>query len=411
MKPLLVLLFFLPGLSFAGLSLSLDEAEALWRQNNREVRMAEIGVAAASADVTTAAQAPNPELSLNAASISPQEGFGAGRLKDKRMDSTLRMEQLIERGGKRDLRIKGAESRLAAVRYDFVDLSRQQQTLFRRAYYDLLLAQEKLRLANETSSLYETSLNSAQRRQKAGDLAPVDVSRMAVDKARADNDARQARSELEQAQQQLAYLIGREEEASSLLAVDSWPLPQTGELPLPDLSERPDLKAGNERLRAAEADRDLARALRTRDINVGVQMERNLQNAPTNSYGVGISMPIFVWHAHEGEITRAERDLDAASAQLAQKKAAVSGQLAVARSALLAARDRLQRLEGGLLAEAERVARAAELAYGKGAMGLMDLLDARRTVRQVRIEAAVARADYAKAWSDWQLQTEFGKNK
>ena len=85
------------------------------------------------------------------------------------------------------------------------------------------------------------------------------------------------------------------------------------------------------------------------------------------------------------------------------------GQLAQARSALLAARDRLQRLEGGLLADAKRVADAAELAYGKGAMGLMDLLDARRTLRQVQIEAATARADHAKALSDWRLQAGLEK--
>ena len=63
-----------------------------------------------------------------------------------------------------------------------------------------------------------------------------------------------------------------------------------------------------------------------------------------------------------------------------------------------------------MLADAERVAAAAELAYNKGAMGLMDLLDARRTLRQLRIEALTARADYAKALSDWQLAAEYGKN-
>jgi len=43
-------------------------------------------------------------------------------------------------------------------------------------------------------------------------------------------------------------------------------------------------------------------------------------------------------------------------------------------------------------------------------MGLMDLLDARRTLRQIQIEAASARADYAKALSDWQTQAEFRKS-
>lgn len=56
-----------------------------------------------------------------------------------------------------------------------------------------------------------------------------------------------------------------------------------------------------------------------------------------------------------------------------------------------------------MLADAERVAKAAEFAYTRGALGLMDLLDARRTWRQVQLEAAQARADYAKARAAWRM--------
>lgn len=411
MRHLLILLFSFPALAFAGndTALTLPEAESLWRQHSRELKLAETGISGAAADVRAAGQRPNPELSLNFASISPSAGYGAGPLKDKKMDSILRVEQLVERGGKRDLRIKGAEARLAASRLDYDDTARQQLAYLRRAYHDLHLAQEKRRLAGEAAELYGKSLSAAGKRQKAGDLAPVEVSRMAVDKARADNDLRQAQNELELAQQDLAYLIGREGDARSLVAGDDWPALVTNEPGEARLDERPDLKAASQRVAASEADRDLARASRTRNVSVGLQVERNLQNEPTNSFGVGVSVPLFLWHANEGEIQRAESDFDASRLQYEQQKAQVTTLVAQARSALLTARDRLTRLESGLLADAERVAKAAELAYSKGAMGLMDLLDTRRTLRQVQVEAATARADYAKAWSDWQLQAEFGK--
>lgn len=411
MRHLLILLFSFPALAFAGndTALTLPEAESLWRQHSRELKLAETGISGAAADVRAAGQRPNPELSLNFASISPSAGYGAGPLKDKKMDSILRVEQLVERGGKRDLRIKGAEARLAASRLDYDDTARQQLAYLRRAYHDLHLAQEKRRLAGEAAELYGKSLSAAGKRQKAGDLAPVEVSRMAVDKARADNDLRQAQNELERAQQDLAYLIGREGDARSLVAGDDWPALVTNEPGEAGLDERPDLKAASQRVAASEADRDLARASRTRNVSVGLQVERNLQNEPTNSFGVGVSVPLFLWHANEGEIQRAESDFDASRLQYEQQKAQVTTLVAQARSALLTARDRLTRLESGLLADAERVAKAAELAYSKGAMGLMDLLDTRRTLRQVQVEAATARADYAKAWSDWQLQAEFGK--
>lgn len=411
MKPFLILIAALPALALAAppVDLSLREAEKLWQTHSRELRQADVAVAAAGADIKVADQIPNPALSYNAASISRNQGVGGGHLSDKRMDSILRMDQLIERGGKRALRVQSAEARREAAAFDRLDVARTQLADLRRAYYDLLLAQDRQQLTSEASVLYARSLSAAEKRLQAGDLAPVDVSRLAVDKARADNDARQAQSDLEQSREVLAYLIGRELEAAQLRAQDTWPSPENSLPGEGGLAGRPDLQAAQARVGAAEAERDLAKALRTRDVSVGFQVEHYPGNTPVNSMGFGISIPLYLWHNHEGEIERAEHGLDGARLQLEQQKAMAQGQLAQARSALLAARDRLQRLEGGLLADAKRVADAAELAYGKGAMGLMDLLDARRTLRQVQIEAATARADHAKALSDWRLQAGLEK--
>ena len=52
--------------------------------------------------------------------------------------------------------------------------------------------------------------------------------------------------------------------------------------------------------------------------------------------------------------------------------------------------------------EAQSAAAAAEQAYGSGKLGVMDLLDARRGLYSTRIDAAVARSDYAKALAAWQ---------
>jgi len=417
MRNLLLLLLLAPLGAAAQnpVPLSLKEAESQWLEHSRELGLARAAVSGAAADVRTAGQLPNPDLSLNVLSISPGSGFGAGSLKDKKMDSQLRIDQLIERGGKRDLRIKGAEARLAAAGLDLDDTARQQLGVLRYAYYNLRLAQEKLLIARDTAELYGKAAEAGRLRLKAGDLAPVDVSRLQIDKARADSDARQAEADLEQARVTLAYLIGREGDGASLTATDNWPSLEEQALEETQkqapLNQRPDLEAARKRLAAAEADRDLAKAKKNRDVTVGFQLERNLQNAPTNSFGFGVSVPLFIWHEYEGDIARAESDLDVARQQFAQQQAMAIGQVAQARHALLAARDRYRRLEGGLLADAERVAKAAELAYGKGAMGLMDLLDARRTLRQIQFEAASARADYAKALSDWQIQAEYRKNK
>ena len=391
--------------------LSLAEAEALWQEHNRELQLARTAVSGAEADVLTAGQLPNPQVSLNITQISPWSGYGAGPWKDKKMDNVLRLDQLVERGGKRDLRVKGADARLEASRRDLDDTGRQMLLSLQQTYYDLRLAQEKRRLAGESAATYDKGLETGRLRLKAGDISQVELSRLQIDKSRADNDARQTLAELEQAQVALAYLIGREGDAGLLVADDNWPPLGDQQLKRGDLEQRPDVAAARLRMAAAEAARDLAKAQKTRDVTVGVQYEHNMQNEPTNSYGFGVSVPLFIFHEYEGDIARAEADLTAARLIYERTMAQAVGSTDQASSALRSAEERLRRLETGLLADAERVARAAELAYSRGAMNLMDLLDARRTLRQVQIEAATARADYAKALAAWRLQADYGKTK
>jgi outer membrane protein, heavy metal efflux system len=413
MRPLLTLLLLLPFMVLAQTPqrLTLAEAEALWQEHNRELQLARTAVAGAEADVLTASQVPNPQVSLNITQISPWSGYGAGPWKDKKMDNVLRLDQLVERGGKRDLRIKGADARLDASRHDLDHTGKQQLLTLQQTYFDLRLAQEKRRLAGDLAATYDKSLDTGRLRLKAGDISQVELSRLQIDKSRADNDARQTQAELEQAQVALAYLIGRESDAGLLVADDSWPALGDQQLKRGDLEQRPDVAAARLRVAAAESARDLAKAQKTRDVTVGLQYEHNMQNEPTNSYGFGVSVPLFIFHEYEGDIARAEADLTAARLLYERTLAQAIGSADQASSALRSAEERLRRLETGLLADAERVARAAELAYSRGAMNLMDLLDARRTLRQVQIEAATARADYAKALAAWRLQADYGKTK
>lgn len=413
MRRLFIALLLLPVAALAQTPkrLSLAEAEALWQEHNRELQLARTAVSGAEADVLTAGQLPNPQISLNITQISPWSGYGAGPWKDKKMDNVLRLDQLIERGSKRELRVRGADARLDASRRDLDDTGRQMLLILQQTYYDLHLAQEKRRLAGEVAASYDKSLETGRIRQKAGDISQVELSRLQIDKSRADNDARQTQAELEQAQVALAYLIGREGDASLLVADDGWPPLGDRQLKRGDLEQRPDVAAARLRMVAAEAASDLAKAQKTRDVTFGVQYEHNMQSEPTNSYGFGVSVPLFIFHEYEGDIARAEAELTAARLIYERTLAQAVGSADQAGSALRSAEERLRRLETGLLGDAERVAKAAELAYQRGAMNLMDLLDARRTLRQVQLEAATARADHARALAAWRLQADYGTSK
>ena len=71
-----------------------------------------------------------------------------------------------------------------------------------------------------------------------------------------------------------------------------------------------------------------------------------------------------------------------------------------------AAIDRASRVEGEILPLARNVAKAAEFAYGKGATSVLDLLDARRTLKQIELDASQANTDAGKAWAQWSASVE-----
>jgi cobalt-zinc-cadmium efflux system outer membrane protein len=275
--------------------------------------------------------------------------------------------------------------------------------LLRGAYFDLKQAQEKAEILAGTADLFSGTLAAAQRRLKAGDLAAADVAKVQVDYERAQNDARAARAEYARNQFALAYMIGLEAEAADLRPVDAWPQPERA---YPDAVEqaiesRPDVLAARARYEAAEKLRDLARAQRTRDVTIGAQYEHSPGSVPVNSVGFGVSIPLFTGNDFSGDIQKAEVDRYAAQDALARSRAVAGTDLRRAASDLNSTAERLERFDTSLLGAAGRSAQAAEFAFQRGAISVLEVLDARRTHRAVQLEALAARTEHAKALAAW----------
>jgi cobalt-zinc-cadmium efflux system outer membrane protein len=402
------------GLSPDLAALTLGQAEQLLQARNRELQAARRAVEAAQANTLSAGAPPNPTLSLGISQINPSVGVGSGPYRDKIVDSSIRLDQLVERGDKRELRVATARNLESASTEDLSDAYRQQRLGLRSGYYDLLLAQDKLDIARDNASLFERSLQAAELRLKAGDIAAADVSRLRVDALRAQNDARATEAELRRAQLVLAYMIGAEAQANVIRAADPWPASvpvEASDITDELIDRRPDVRAARSRVDAAEKARELARSLRTHDVTVGMQYDHYPVD-PTyaqgsgagtgNSYGVFVSVPLFARYTYEGEIRGAEVGYDTAVEAMDKVRAQARSELMRAFSDLQAAEARLNRYDGSLLEEAKKAADSAEFAYKNGAIGVMDLLDSRRTLRAIQVDAASARNDYAKALGSWQ---------
>jgi cobalt-zinc-cadmium efflux system outer membrane protein len=395
------------------LPLSLPIAEERVARCNRDVRAALDALQMAAADRRIAGQRPNPTLTLGASNVNPHAGLGAGGLRDKTFDSSVHIEQLVERGGKGELRARQAEQLLIAARADVAEQLRLQRLAMRGAFFDLGAAQDRVRVQRDFLSLSSESVNAATRRFEAGEVSRAEANRFRLDAARVANDLRQSLADLQRIRLDLAKLIGAESSAPALEVAIAGVAPAQGMFSAAAAADglRPDVAAARHRFEAAEAARELARSLATRDVTVGVQADRwpaseaNLQGTGV-SYGLSVSVPLHVRHANEGEAARALADRDAARNMVERLEAQSAAERRLAEEDARAALERRARFEKEIGPAARDVAQSAQLAYSRGATGVLDLLDARRSLKAVELDELQARTDAAKAWARLEAANE-----
>jgi cobalt-zinc-cadmium efflux system outer membrane protein len=410
-------------------ALTLAQAEQELARRNPDIAIAHTSIEGATANVTVAGQHPNPTLSLQTTQISPINGIGPGRAYDKTVDSVVAVSLPIERGDKAKLRREAALDQLAGARHDFAETRRQQRLALHQAYYDLKLAEERLANARETRDIADQALAVADRRVRAGDLAAIDRIRLQVDALRTANDVTTAQNDVRQARIALAAVMGMyramalegtrgpvilaPSEIDELTASDPWPPVNDASAfadpaaALAELSWRADVAAADARVAAANAGRAVARSLRTRDVTVGAQLERAPASNSGVTFGVTVSLPLFVRYGYEGEIAKAEADYSTAMLTRTKVRTQAEAEIEKAGAALLSARTRLTNFEAEIVIAARRALDAIGFAYARGAAPLTDLLDARRTWRTTQGDLAQARADHAKALSAWRAATEW----
>ncbi|MGO4811732.1 TolC family protein, partial [Cupriavidus sp. 2MCAB6] len=165
----------------------------------------------------------------------------------------------------------------------------------------------------------------------------------------------------------------------------------------------------------AASARDLARAGRVPDVTVGAQAEHyptspSNQTGSGNSFGVFVSIPLYVRHSFGGEARRAEVDYYAALDDRNRVLLEAQNELERSRNQLEAARLSLKQMMEGVVPTAESVAGSAEFAYSKGASSVLDLLDSRRALRQTRLDAVTAQGEFAKSLAAYRAALQSSPN-
>ena len=364
---------------------------------NRDLRQADALVTGAEAGIRIAGVRPNANLSIDALKVRPTRGFAGDR-----PDTVVRLEQTFERGDKRELRLAQAGSLLEAAQSDRSDTLRQLRSALASAYWQLKSAEAAVALAESDRQSYARLIELARLRLSVGDLAGTDLARIEAEAARASTDADLLQTQRRDQQVALAVLLADESRAGVIATVDEWPQPT--EEPPADIDavveRRPDVIAARARLDAAARQIELARAQRTRDVTVGVQVERD--ETRVNSVGLGISVPIFTGNDFSGDIAAAIASETSAQIALEQVRSAALAELDRLRVRLDVTAAAARRYRDEIVPGTDRATAGVRFAYENGAATLLDLLDALRSQRATRRAAADAYVAHATARSAWQ---------
>lgn len=394
-------------------NLSLKRALELMRARDPNLQSAQAAVDQALADKITAGERPNATLSWSTGKINPAGHNGSGDFWNKSYDTVVSLSQPFERGGKRRYRLDQAEANADAAHADYADSVRGERLAVTQAYWELKRAEEKYKNAQTLATIEHRSIEASEQRLRVGDMPRLDVERMRIDAAAADNAVDSTLGALRDAQVALAALIDVTAQSGELSARDDWPRAAGALDPRLDLdgasepaetvlARRPDMLAALKRVNGADAALRLAHAQTARDITISGQYEHNPvpPAAPTVGHtllGVGLSVPIFTGSQYKGEIARASADIDAAKANLARVRVAALADVHRARAELRAAARRAHRYDSDLIQRALSTEKTVETAYARGGLALADLLDARRSLKTTQDDATDAHADFAEA--------------
>jgi len=367
--------------------LRLGDALAAALLRNPELAADAYEVRAREAALLQAGAHPNPTVSLDV-----EDFAGSGEFRGvESAQTTLRLGQLIELGGKRAARVDAAaaDRDLAAWDYEV----RRIDVLVRTAdeFVDVLAAQERLRLADEALELARSMQRVASLRLRAGIASPAEEIRAEVQVDVASVEREHTEHELATARQALAATWAGEELRFERAEGDLERLPS---LPsAEEIAQRLEASPSVARWRTELARRDALRARATSDRVPDVALSagpRRLSGPEDTALVVGISIPLPLWNRNRGAIAEAEHRVAKVAAEARAARVRSVTDLATARIGLQASSEEAILLRTRVIPGTERAVEVLRRGYERGRFAQIEVLDAERA----RLDA---RAQYLRA--------------
>ena len=338
------------------------------------LRATEHEVDASEADVDQAGRYPNPTLDYL------REGQQAGT-----RTTTMQISQPIELGGKRRARVALAQEGVTLARSELAARRRDVRSDVIAAYYAVLVAQERQRLARSLVELARRSVEVAGKRVAAGKVSPIDETRARLAAVDASTELNQASGELAIARTELAALIGQPADALALAASHAGQLPALKPLAilLASIDGAAPVQRARGQLAARQAQTAVERAARMPDLTLSLGSRRDDAIGRRQAV-VGLSVPLPLFDRNQGALGAALRRTAKAEEELAAAQAAAASGFASAYTRYELARSEAMLLAQDVLPGADAVYALTLKGFEYGKFSFLDVLDAQRTLFQSR---------------------------
>jgi len=379
--------------------ISLDEAIQMALQHNHTLLAARTTIQQSQAEETTANLRPNPVL-LGDSLFLPF--FQPSQLNSSFLDNTVEFDlgisYLFERGKKRQHRLQAAKDQTAVTRSQVVDNERTLTFQTASQFIGVQLAESTLALAQENLKSFQNTVDISEARYKAGDISEDDYLKIKLQLLQFQTDVSQTQLARAQGLSGLRQLLGYESISVDYDVsgdFDYQPL-RAGleDLQMKALQNRPDLRAAQQGVTAANSQYLLQKANGKRDFTGQINYT-HVSDANTASLFGSIQLPIF--DRNQGEIARARYAITQAQEQENATNGQVLTDVRDAYEALQSNNQIVTIFRSGYLDEAKQDRDISQYAYQRGAASLLDYLDAERSYRATQLAYRQALASYLSA--------------
>jgi cobalt-zinc-cadmium efflux system outer membrane protein len=385
----------------APVRITLDQAIDIASRLNHNLLAARTTVLQSQALEITANLRPNPTVFTDWEYLPLPGSHLASGLGDYLHDSTegdIGMSYLFERGKKRQHRLQAAKDATSVVRSTVVDNERTLIFQVAQLFINVLLAESTLDLARTDLDSFQKTVDIGQFQMTSGAISENDFLKIKLQLLQFQQDVQQADLAKVQALSDLRQLLGYESVPAGYDVAGPFeyqPLAVSLDaLQLKALANRPDLRAAQQNVTAADSQHQLAKANGKQDVTVSSNYS-HVNAINTVTFSVSVPLPIF--DRNQGEIARTQ----VAMTQAQQQQAAARGQVltdvkdayeGVQESARIA-----EYFRSGYLEVAQKSRDISEYAYRRGAIALLDFLDAERTYRATQLAYRQSVAAYLTA--------------